>query len=1142
MARRISPVVAFLLCFGLSHFFEAEARLQHSVALHRQKREWIVPPQILEENVDYTKKDFIAKIRSDKEVAQMKNLRYSLRGVGADQEPFNLFVVNPETGYVRITGILDRESISQYNLSGIALFTDGSIAENDIGLRIKVKDQNDNAPVFGVMNPGAVDELSAVGTEVMRLNCFDADEPGNPNSQIKYEIVDQQPAGQSMFRVENNGRVVVANPNLDRETVDQYVLLVKASDLNGAPGGNAATGTVTIKINDVNDNVPTLGGPYEASIEENTEKVEVMRLKVSDLDLKGTDNWEGDCYIASGNEAGYFSIHMDPKTNEAVLMLDKAVDYEDVKDLNLGIGVANKAPFHPSVSGGSQGATISFGGSGGGAGSGAAGGAGAMGGASGSGGGTGASSWSSSGVPLYNVNIKVKNQPEGPKFFPGTKAIPISEGKAFDSTEIIARYPAIDTDTGKEATNVKYIKSSDPDNWLTIDEKTGAIRMNKAPDRESKYLVNGTYYAKVLSITQDLPSKTATGTIAIQVEDFNDHCPTLISNVQTLCTDKDAVLVTAKDEDAPPNGAPFDFNIVSEGTAGKWTVEYMNDTTAIFRTHEKLWPGPHELMVEVTDQQGLKCPEPQKLQVDVCTCKNQGGCDRTATGDAKKGSRLGPAGIGLLLLGLLALLLIPLLLLLCTCGMTGAFTDMPFETKVHLISSNTEGQGEDRDVPLMCPPSNVDGMGFMTKDYMAVGAGHSAGLGLGVGAGVGAAGFLESTSTMGGRGYNEMELDYMNSIGRNNAYSSRDMAGDFDGMALSDGYLCEYYSQKSRVVDGFGKDDPMVYDYEGKGSPVGSVGCCSLLEDQNDLEFLNDLGPKFTTLADICGGKKTEIPAPAPAPLPPPPKPVVDRSEVVSSTTNILNTGNIATNRVNTVNVASNMATASSTRVENVLVTDNRPTMITSVQPAPTLLVQPQPMYYMVEQQPSTVLVAERPAMTQGMYVLNSGPVAEGMVVQGGNIAANTLTRGERMVLVDRGGPAQALNNGMLHTSNLSGSQLLLVDGGATSGQVLQGTIQRGVAGSQGLMFVDGQGGQVIQGSINNGISTHGGSQNVFYVENKGGSSVVQGGLQMGKASTAGSLIGDVGIGGSSVKITQNPSSHKVVVQERKVVTTQSVK
>ncbi len=48
-----------------------------------------------------------------------------------------------------------------------------------------------------------------------------------------------------------------------------------------------------------------------------------MRFKASDLDLKDTDNWVTNCYIASGNEAGYFSIRMDPTTNEAVIMLDK---------------------------------------------------------------------------------------------------------------------------------------------------------------------------------------------------------------------------------------------------------------------------------------------------------------------------------------------------------------------------------------------------------------------------------------------------------------------------------------------------------------------------------------------------------------------------------------------------------------------------------------------------------------------------------------------------------------------------------------------------------------------------------------------------------------------------------------------------
>ncbi len=47
----------------------------------------------------------------------------------------------------------------------------------------------------------------------------------------------------------------------------------------------------------------------------------------------------------------------------------------------------------------------------------------------------------------------------------------------------------------------RYAKLRDDDNWFIIDEKTGDIRLNKLPDRESKYLVNGTYYAKIISIT-----------------------------------------------------------------------------------------------------------------------------------------------------------------------------------------------------------------------------------------------------------------------------------------------------------------------------------------------------------------------------------------------------------------------------------------------------------------------------------------------------------------------------------------------------------------------------------------------------------------------------------------------------------------
>lgn len=38
-----------------------------------------------------------------------------------------------------------------------------------------------------------------------------------------------------------------------------------------------------------------------------------------------------------------------------------------------------------------------------------------------------------------------------------------------------------------------------------------------------------------------------------------------------------------------------------------------------------------------------------------------------------------------------------------------------------------------------------------------------------------------------------------------------------------------------------------------------SIDCCSLLQDDQDLDFLNDLGPEFKTLAEICCGMIFEV-------------------------------------------------------------------------------------------------------------------------------------------------------------------------------------------------------------------------------------------------------------------------------------------
>lgn len=80
-------------------------------------------------------------------------------------------------------------------------------------------------------------------------------------------------------------------------------------------------------------------------------------------------------------------------------------------------------------------------------------------------------------------------------------------------------------------------------------------------------------------------------------------------------------------------------------------------TAAILRAKETMWPGSYEVEFVVRDQQGEACPEPQKVKIHVCTCEDGVVCGaRGAGGQLVKEAELGPAGIGLLLLGLLLLL------------------------------------------------------------------------------------------------------------------------------------------------------------------------------------------------------------------------------------------------------------------------------------------------------------------------------------------------------------------------------------------------------------------------------------------------------------------------------------------------------
>ncbi|RXM96961.1 Desmoglein-2 [Acipenser ruthenus] len=1077
------------------------------------KAEWIVPPVKVREHEDYSSKNPIAKIRSDVPGV----VRYEIVGEGADQKPYHLFTINPDNGEISIRATVDREEKAIYKLIGRAYNSAGKQVESNIDLKIKIEDVNDNSPMFTQKTfSGSVYELN---TFVMQINATDADEPNSRNSLIAYEILEQSPA--DMFYVERNtGRIMVAETTLDREKQSKYTLTVQAKDLDGESGGLANTVQVDIKIKDVNDNAPTLEmESYEGSVVENTKGVEVMRMKALDADEEFSDNWLAEFEIESGNEGGYFRIETDPKTNEGILILQKEVDFEELQSLALGVVVRNKAAFHSSVV--TTSTNVNIGGGGGGGGSGGGGGGGGGGGSGGGGGGGsgfgsgGGSSSSSFTLKKFPVKINVKNEPEGPKFSPKVKAIPISEETSkVDLSKVIAKYPAIDADTGKIAERVKYVKKYDPDNWLIIDPKTGDIKLAKVPDRESKFLVNGTYTAEILAITDDLPAKTATGTVAIQVEDFNDHCPTLTSTSTDMCSDDKSVIVTAVDEDADPNSVPFKYKIVDEPEG----------TSMLLRPTKTFWPGQYGVPLLIYDQQGKSCSDKQVLKIAVCTCTNTRACAPLSGRLQSTGARLGAAAIGLMILGLLLLLLVPLLLLFCSCGAgaAGDFVPITDGSAGHLISYDMEKMGEDKAVPALLSSVDINGKGGSGMKTPGFGASaiHTSNSNF-----VGSAEQMQWIRRPVAVGYDLVGSGYGSGYEAEWQHSKRGSVDAFEGVALPEAYLEQYYAEKANYVSAEGlKDAMLVYDYEGQESPVGSIGSCSFIEEDLDQSFLNELGPKFKTLAEICRG--TEMTSGVSVE-----QPSVAFQHTTMSTNSAITNNCAVTNKTNEVT-----SPVPALQVQkNVVVTEN------VSPPQPTVYLQKnvvvsdpgyvqQPVYYatnpviqttryIVEPQIQRNVVIERSSVPglQGHLLMSDIPSNQNVMV-----TQKRLVHGSDI----QGGMVVGLDQGTLRTSEMPSSQnvLLLENRGFDQGSmrfsepVSQNVVLTGKRVVSGHNVQGGMMGYEL-GSLHRNVMP--GSQNVIVTEK----TVVSDSSMQG---------GKMGFGQGTLRMNEMPGSQNVVMLENR--------
>ncbi|XP_048835868.1 protocadherin-8-like isoform X2 [Brienomyrus brachyistius] len=260
---------------------------------------------------------------------------------------------------------LDRETQSFHLLELVAVDGGNPSRSGTTKINVKVKDFNDNSPIFEQSNV-SVDlfEDAPVGLLLLDLNAVDPDEGLNgiayiteaaakdsfvalistsdrdsgANGQVHCTLY-----GHDHFKLQQayeDSYMIVTTAPLDREKIAEYNLTVVAEDL-GSPPFRTIT-QYTIRLSDENDNAPLFSKQvYEVSIAENNAPGACITTVVArDLDLgqNGKVIYRLlDSYVMGSPVATFVSL--DPSTG-AIYAL-RSFNYEVMKQLSLQVQAAD---------------------------------------------------------------------------------------------------------------------------------------------------------------------------------------------------------------------------------------------------------------------------------------------------------------------------------------------------------------------------------------------------------------------------------------------------------------------------------------------------------------------------------------------------------------------------------------------------------------------------------------------------------------------------------------------------------------------------------------------------------------------------------------------------------------------------------
>ncbi|CAL1545097.1 unnamed protein product, partial [Lymnaea stagnalis] len=197
----------------------------------------------------------------DKDSGKNSQISYSFLN---PPNPFP-FDINQQSGWIKTTGPLDRESQSSYTFGIKAQDNGDKPLSANTTVIITIRDINDNPPKFQLRSYNAsISEEANKGDAVVEMLAIDADE--GENARVTYSIDRGNDKDAFQLRVAGGKCTITVNKKLDARDQSKYLLTISATDKDGF----SESVPVEIFVLDTNRNAPEFqtNVPYTFEVSE----------------------------------------------------------------------------------------------------------------------------------------------------------------------------------------------------------------------------------------------------------------------------------------------------------------------------------------------------------------------------------------------------------------------------------------------------------------------------------------------------------------------------------------------------------------------------------------------------------------------------------------------------------------------------------------------------------------------------------------------------------------------------------------------------------------------------------------------------------------------------------------------------------